>query len=266
MNAMQVERRILRMVRLLGALGLAMVAILIAQIGFELKSIHTNRQRLQEQRGQLNQGSQAIQQCAVEARQVIQGVLNENIPLSQRSDAVTKLSKTIHQLLTSTDDTGASATLQRLDSLAHEMTALEQRSLFWRGKYDVVWQDVSQNRTLDILELRREGKKLEDRLTVVSHDIDSAEMGFVESTHARSQALTEQMERILSASWREMIAVGGGCSVLFIWLAWLISRAIRDQVKVIEVAKSEAESGRQEASRTTWPCWMSRCLKWMGGR
>jgi signal transduction histidine kinase/DNA-binding response OmpR family regulator len=35
--------------------------------------------------------------------------------------------------------------------------------------------------------------------------------------------------------------------VLFFWLAWLISCAIRDQVNVIELAKSAAEAGRQKA-------------------
>ena len=47
----------------------------------------------------------------------------------------------------------------------------------------------------------------------------------------------------------QMLFFGIGCLVLFWVLAWLISRAIRDRVDAIELAKSEADSGRQTARR-----------------
>ncbi len=46
-----------------------------------------------------------------------------------------------------------------------------------------------------------------------------------------------------------MLVFGVGCLVLFWALAWLISRAIRDRVVAIELAKADAESGRQTAQR-----------------
>src|SRR5271165_2231863 len=58
-----------------------------------------------------------------------------------------------------------------------------------------------------------------------------------------------RMEQILAANWRQMLVFGIGCLVLFWVLAWFISRAIRGQVNAIELAKVEAESGRQTAQR-----------------
>jgi signal transduction histidine kinase/CheY-like chemotaxis protein len=396
MNTTRGARRIFWMVRLLGALGLAMVLVMIGQIGLQLKSIRTSRVRLQEEQSALTLASQEIFQRAVEARREIQRVLDENIPLSQRSDAVTSLSRTVHQLLNPTSGTVASTSLQKLDSLANDMAALEQSALFWRSKYDVVWQDQSEQRSSaqvrnlitalrgvvetvegerrlqeaiqfkdwqkaqgeaaariatiiaaeqgkrqirglaefktalaevarlvekfgseeqeddladlkdndlepalerlsydadflerigkwDLLEdlkiaifgqgyivdeahqsilvgsgglyplwqntlmLRLGREKLLDNLSLVSQDIDIAGAAFTQSVEARSQALAAQMERDLSSSWHQMMLFGACCLVLFFWLAWLISCAIRDQVNVIELAKSEAESGRQKA-------------------
>ncbi len=147
MSTTRGARRIFWLVRLLGALGLAIVVVMIGQIGLQLKSIRTSRVRLQEEQSALNQASQEIFQRTVEARKDIEGVLDENIPLSQKSDAVTRLSRTVHQLLNSISGTVASTSLQKLDSLANDMAAIEQSALFWRSKYDVVWKDESERRT-----------------------------------------------------------------------------------------------------------------------
>src|SRR6202047_3968937 len=397
MSTTRGARRIFWMVRLLGALGLAIVVVMIGQIGLQLKSIRTSRVRLQEEQSALNQASHEIFQRTVEARKNIEGVLDENIPLSQRSDAVTRLSRTVHPLLNSISGTVASTSLQKLDSLANDMAAIEQSALFWRSKYDVVWKDESERRTSgrvdnliialrgvvqtvegkrrlqeamqfkqwqtaqgaeagriatiiaadrgkrqirglaefkttlaemarfvekfgrqeeqeddpanlkdnnlepaferlsydgdflepigkgdlledlkiavfgqgytideahqnilvgrgglyplwqDTLMLRRGREKLRDKLNVVSQGIDIAGAAFTQSVQVRSQALAEQMERTLSSSWHQMMLFGACCLALFFWLAWLISRAIRDQVNVIELAKSAAEAGRQKA-------------------
>jgi two-component system, sensor histidine kinase and response regulator len=58
-----------------------------------------------------------------------------------------------------------------------------------------------------------------------------------------------QMEQNLTANWHQLLVFGLGCLVLFWILAWLISRAIRDRVLAIELAKSEADSGRRTAHR-----------------
>jgi hypothetical protein len=66
------------MVRLLGALGFVMVAVMIGQSGLQLQSIRTSRLRLQEEQEHLNQPTREILQRAGEARSEIQEALDEN--------------------------------------------------------------------------------------------------------------------------------------------------------------------------------------------
>jgi two-component system sensor histidine kinase/response regulator len=101
----------------------------------------------------------------------------------------------------------------------------------------------------ETLLLQREREKLKDDLASITREIEAAGAAFAQSAQTRSQELAQQMERILAASWQQMIVFGIGCSALFLWLTWLISRGIRGQVKAIEQARSEAESGRQTAQR-----------------
>ena len=101
----------------------------------------------------------------------------------------------------------------------------------------------------DALLLRREHEKLKDDLGLVSHDIDAAVAAFAESAEVRSQALAMRVEQSLAANWRQILVFGLGCLVLFWFLTWLISRAIRDRVLAIELAKADADSGRQTARR-----------------
>jgi signal transduction histidine kinase len=97
--------------------------------------------------------------------------------------------------------------------------------------------------------LRTKQEELKDDLGLISHDADAALADFEKSSQIRSQALAMQMEQNLTANWHQLLVFGLGCLVLFWVLAWLISRAIRDRVHAIELAKSEAESGRQVAHR-----------------
>jgi len=101
----------------------------------------------------------------------------------------------------------------------------------------------------EALLLRREHDKLKDNLLLVSHDVDAAVAAFAEAAHVRSQMLAMRVEQNLAASWRQMLVFGIGCLVLFWVLAWLISRSIQERVEAIELAKADAESGRQTARR-----------------
>jgi two-component system sensor histidine kinase/response regulator len=116
-----------------------------------------------------------------------------------------------------------------------------QRVLVTSGGLYFLWRDT--------LLLRRQHEKLKDDLGLVSHDIDAAVAAFAESAQVRSLALTIRMEQNLATNWQRMLVFGIGCLILFWFLAWLISRAIRDRVLAIELAKADAESGRQTAQR-----------------
>ena len=97
--------------------------------------------------------------------------------------------------------------------------------------------------------LRREHEKLKDDLDVASHNIDAAVAALREIAQSRSQFLAMEKEQIFAANWRQMLVFGVACLVVFWVLAWLISRAIAHRVLAIELAKAEAETGRQTAQR-----------------
>jgi two-component system sensor histidine kinase/response regulator len=374
------------MVRLLGALGFVMVAVMIGQSGLQLQSIRTSRVQLQEQQENLKLPTREILLRAAEARSEIQAALDEKTPFTEKPDAVTNLAQAARQLSHSTDDPSALLALNRLDEVTNNMAGVEKRALAWRSKYDVDLADLlqqkiqvdaylgalrneaelqegrrrlqeaiqlkhwraaqgeeaarlalmlaeqarkeshglsdfktdladlarlveqfngeqnvdnlaelkdnklepalerityqfeliqdlkvalfgkgftedPQHRSIvvaagglyilwrDALLLRREHEKLKDSLGLVSHDIDAAVAAFAESAQVRSQALAMRMEQNLAANWREMLVFGLSCLALFWVLAWFISRAIRDRVLAIELAKADADVGRQTARR-----------------
>ena len=114
------------MVRLLGALGFVMVAVMIGQSGLQLQSMRTNRARLQEQQEHLNQPTREILQHAGEARREIQAALDENTPFAEKSGAVTGLAQAARQLSQSTDDPSALLALNRLGAVANTMAVVEE--------------------------------------------------------------------------------------------------------------------------------------------
>jgi PAS domain S-box-containing protein len=96
----------------------------------------------------------------------------------------------------------------------------------------------------DALQLRRERKHLQQGLAGVARSLETDVNTFTQSIHARTAALTDEMERSLALGWRQLLYSGGGCSVIFLWLAWRISRDIKTQVNALEQARAAAEEGR----------------------
>src|SRR3984893_9779494 len=372
------------MVRLLGALGFVMVAVMIGQSGLQLQSIRSSRLRLQEQQEHLNLPARGILQRAAEARREIQQALDANMPFADQAGAGTSLAMSARQLSNSTDDPSTLLALNRVTRVANQMAGLEKQELAWRTEFDMDLQNLTEQRIqvrayvsalgneaeleegrrrlqeaiqfkrwqsaqgeeashqalilaeqarkeshglgefkadladlariiellngelhidslaqlkdnelrpaldrityqLQLLEdlktalfgkgftedkehqritvvsgglytlwrntllLRTEQEELKDDLGLISHDVDAALADFEKSSQIRSLALAMQMEQNLTANWHQLLVFGLGCLVLFWVLAWLISRAIRDRVHAIELAKSEAESGRQVA-------------------
>jgi hypothetical protein len=135
------------MVRLLGALGFVMVAVMIGQNSLQLRSMRFSRVRLQEQQEHLNQPTREILQHAQEAQREIQAALDENTPFTENSDAVTELVLAARELSKSTDDPSALLALNRLDQVANSMATVEKQALAWRALYDVDLENLGQRRT-----------------------------------------------------------------------------------------------------------------------
>jgi two-component system, sensor histidine kinase and response regulator len=390
MKTPQGGRRIVWMVRLLVALGVVMVAVTIGRLGLQQRFVRANRIRLEEQAEYLDQTAREILQGAGEVRREVQIALDENIPFTVKPDAAARLERTAHRLSQSTDDPSAHLALNRLESAAVSMAAVEKTAVDWRTRYAADLNSLAQKRIevrdylaslrngaelregrqrlrqaiqfkhwrtaqgeeaarvaqtileeqeeqqryglsdfktdlidlerivevfngeenadnladlkdnqlrpaldrvvayhyeyallqdlslalfgkgfsvdeehqrilvgtgglyslrRDVLLLRSEREKLQDNLESVSRDINSAVGAFVDAARARSRALAAELEHILAGGWHQMLFFGIGCIVLFLILAWLISRAIGDQILAIETAQTEAESGRQTAQR-----------------
>jgi PAS domain S-box-containing protein len=398
-------RPIFWMVRLLAAVGLITIIVLIGLVGHQISSIRAERAQLQEEQEGLYRTSEEILRRSSEARGNIIAILSDNA-LVGKSGVVESFAKMVDGLLGSSNLPFAPDALKQLDTLTMRLAEVERRALAWRGHYDVVWQDVRQQRTMgqardliiglrgavetlegrqrlqeaiqfkrwqaasgeeaahlaqiiladqgrkqnrgtvdldrelaevdslvellggeeqqdnlpnlkdnkltpalerlshdidqlmesqpdngllttgaierlaatlfgegytkdqahqtirpgtgglyslrqEILRLRSERDKLNHERSNLGHEIDAVVGAFMKSARAQSESLAGEVERDLTSSWRRMMIAGVCFSTLFVWLSWLISRAIQGQVGVIERAKSEAESGRQTAQLLT---------------
>ena len=101
----------------------------------------------------------------------------------------------------------------------------------------------------DALQLRRQRDTLKIELTTLAQDMEAANAAFSQFAEKRTEALTRQTENSLKAVWSQMIMIGGVCLVVFLWLAFLISRGIHSQVRELDEARADAESGRQTTQK-----------------
>src|ERR1700675_3869661 len=119
-------RRIFWMVRLLGALSLAIIVVIICQISFQLSSIRNSRTRLQSEEDRQNQTSRKILDHALNAQKEIQATLDEHTTSSEVSEATTDFYQIVDAQLASSDSASTTAILKRFASLPTKMAAVTQ--------------------------------------------------------------------------------------------------------------------------------------------
>jgi hypothetical protein len=147
MKVAQGKQPIFWLVRLLGAIGFVMAVVMIGQTGLQLRSIRTDRLRLEEQQEHLSQATREIIRRAEEAHGEIQAALDENSPFRGNSGAVHSLAQEVHQLSQSTDDLSALSALKRLDAMADNMATVEKQAVTWRVQYDTELNDLNEQRS-----------------------------------------------------------------------------------------------------------------------
>jgi two-component system sensor histidine kinase/response regulator len=146
MKMTQRREGIFWMVRLLGALGFVMVAVMIGQSGLQLQSMRTSREKVQDQEERLNQSTREILQRAGEARREIQATLDRDASSTGGSGAVTSLAQAARQLSLSTDDALALKALSQVNNAANHMSAVEILALAWRNHHDVNSENLAHQR------------------------------------------------------------------------------------------------------------------------
>jgi hypothetical protein len=166
MKAIQRRQPIFWMVRLLGATGFVMVAVMIGQSGLQLRSIRTGRMRLEDQQEHLSRATREIIQRAEDAHGEIQAALDENSSFTGNSGAVHSLKQVALQLSQSMDDLSALSALNRLDAVANQIATVEKQALAWRAQYDRDLNDLTAQRSrvrTDVASLRNEAELQEGR-------------------------------------------------------------------------------------------------------
>lgn len=94
----------------------------------------------------------------------------------------------------------------------------------------------------NILRLRSEREKLNDKRFALGREIDSAVAAYLQAASAQSMDRASKVERQLGASWRLMVGTGLCFAAAFVWLGWLIARAIRGQVSLIQKGQHDLET------------------------
>jgi PAS domain S-box-containing protein len=97
----------------------------------------------------------------------------------------------------------------------------------------------------EALRLGREREKLRNQVEAVNRSIDLGVAELMNAANLRDAGLGEAMDLRAAAGLRHLITFGAGSAVLFLLLAWRISRGIRAQVLVIDQARAEAEASRR---------------------
>ena len=149
MNKPAENQHILWMVWLLVAIGMATIVAMLLAVGVQINSQRAARAKILADQAGLYTAAQDVLRQATEARTEIMAMMDENSPLGN-SSAAESLAKTIDRLLLdATTNAVASDALKRLDTLTDSLVDVQRRALVWRTRYDGVWQDVSQQRTMD---------------------------------------------------------------------------------------------------------------------
>jgi PAS domain S-box-containing protein len=412
MNRLFQASRIVWLVRALTSTGLLTVAVIVAIFGWRLVGVRTERQRATETQRRLDQTSSTLRQMAIESRAAILATLDETATLPKPGSAANLVQfiqweTHSHPDDASVSDTSVTTSLNQVGSQASNLAELSTMADAWRGKYDVVWDDIQRQKTIgkvrnqiaqlrnavdqldgrhrlaeasrfrqwrqasgndatklaasilldqarqqshdttdfknmlsefarlvevldgvqsfdtladlkdnqfkplinslgrafdnvaagdssraeadavgitaqsieileaavfgagfisdaahptiqvgsgglyglyhNTLELRRERAVLVSKLAAASQQMDAGIADFARLAQERIVALTQQLENDLKKSLQQMFILGGFCSALFLWLAWMISRGIRSQVAAIEQASVESEKGRRIA-------------------
>ncbi len=194
--------RIVWLVRGLISTGLLMIAISQGLIGWTLYHIRTERNEATNEQRQLNQASDQLRQLIANSRWQIQATLDETTSSPGGNLAAPALGKFINQLLNAHPDPSLARPLMELNQEVSQLSDLSHRGSSWRESYDLVWNDISQQRTMGnvrtlIGQLRNAVDALEGQ-----HRLEDA-IRYTQWRHATGDDADDRAEQILADEGRK---------------------------------------------------------------
>lgn len=101
----------------------------------------------------------------------------------------------------------------------------------------------------EALRLRQARNQLQQALAENTRQLETDVLGLTQAIETHTAELAQEMEQGLVNGWRKLIYYGVGCSAVFLWVAWRISREIHSQVRALERARAQAEAAHEETQK-----------------
>jgi PAS domain S-box-containing protein len=207
--------------------------------------------------GQVTQQTQALREVRNELADVAQYV--EMLAGEQQADNLTnikdnKLKPSLERLTRSMKALRDTETLA--EPLSPARTEAVYVALFGKGfSIDEAHQTVRvgtgglYSLRHQFLGLRNERETLRTELRNVFQQIEDIDDEFSSSTHEHATTLARGVEERLTDVRDNMLLMGGVSFILFLGLAWMISRGIQKQVSAMGEARAVADKSNQTAQR-----------------
>ncbi|MEE8125771.1 MAG: ATP-binding protein, partial [Nitrospirales bacterium] len=207
--------------------------------------------------GQVTQQTQALREVRNELADVAQYV--EMLAGEQQADNLTnikdnKLKPSLERLTRSMSALRDTETLA--EQLSPDRTEAVYRALFGKGfSIDEAHQTVRvgtgglYSLRHQFLGLRDERETLRTELRNVFQQIEDIDDEFSRRTHEHATTLATGVEERLTDVRDNMLLMGGVSFILFLGLAWMISRDIQRQVSAMVEARAVADKSNQTAQR-----------------
>jgi PAS domain S-box-containing protein len=163
----QQGRRIVWLVRVLAAVGLALVILTTGLIGWTLARVRHERAAVMDVQEQLNQTALLLRESAGASQIELLNFLDDP-RLSSHSQAVADFSDLICSQREAQPDPAVSRALTVLNEHAATMQNIARRAAAWGSNYNVIWQDLQQQITANrvraqIAQLRNAVEAVEGR-------------------------------------------------------------------------------------------------------
>lgn len=142
---LQKIHRMVWLARTLAGTGLLIAAVGLGLLGWTIYNTQIAPVHAADQRKGMKQASDQLGRLIVESHAQIQTTLDESAAKPGENGAIPNLAQLVRAQLKEHPD----STLTNLNGEATQLTKLNAQCTAWRDSYDVVWDDIGQQRTMN---------------------------------------------------------------------------------------------------------------------